>query len=330
MQQLEELLRERLNELVKKTSHRLRLSSIGECPRRQWWEARELEEEEPPEELKGVYIAGLVWEKAILDLLGVPPEARQVEVTVEGIKGHIDGILTIDDTPIIVEVKTTSSQLIDNTPQHNHVWQAYAYAVGYKEAHGVEPSIAIIYIARENPTLLRVWEGKYSEEWERRIKEVACMLVSDEVPPVPASFAPYKLPCEGVTYGQYTRCPYHERCWQGELVLAKTYAIDVAEKTAIDELGEQHEMLKAMQRDSLEQRLKEAIRKCFEEHPEVEEVMIEGIEWRLVGRRRVRRLLNIKKAEELLAELGVDVEELREPKEEVYVTWTRIKSDKRR
>lgn len=335
MWELEELVKSKLHELVGKSSYRLRLSAISDCPRRHWWRAREGREEEEvvDEELVGIYAAGIVWEKAILDLLGVPEELRQVEVDICGVKGHIDGILTIDDKPVIVDIKTTSLALIASAPYHSHMWQVRAYAVGYKGAHGIAPSVALIYIAREkpisaNPQSPKVWASEYSEEWEISVKETAKALLSDEVPSIPPTYAPDRLPCEGMLYGRYERCPYYERCWQQPtMALAKTRYIEIAEKTAIDEIGEQRALLKTLQRESLEQQLRDAIRKCLDKNPDVMEVVIEGVKWRVVGRRHKQRTFDMQRAIEALRKHGENIDAFYVIKEVPYVTWSRISED---
>lgn len=119
----------------------LRLSSIGKCMRQQWFTAKGYPAEPVSPRASIIFWQGDLIEactNALAKMAKVDIRREQEEVELEGIKGHIDGVLYENDEPkAVVEIKSMADysfkrfekEGIDNTFGYTSQGIAYATAL---------------------------------------------------------------------------------------------------------------------------------------------------------------------------------------------------------
>ena len=209
-----EELRERIEQSLKgvPSPPRYRLSQLRECLRWQWYEVRNPQEGESSLTELGHYLKGRLFEDWFASL--IPQAVRQHEVSLFGIKGHID-LFVPPDTAI--EVKTTTTQSLAFVPHYDHIAQLKAYLAALRFDGINDPKGFLVYIPADNPALslnyiypVTLNDGEY---------EVLCLRAKTlieaetEPPSIPDNYSPDRLPCSGVVFNAPYRCPYFENCW---------------------------------------------------------------------------------------------------------------------
>ena len=95
-------------------------------------------------------------------------EYEELEISYNVFSGHIDGLVKQKNGRFIVfDYKTTSSRNIYSKkyiPVHKHILQVSAYAaILRKQGMDIE-SVSIVYVARDNPTLVAEYNTKFTDE----------------------------------------------------------------------------------------------------------------------------------------------------------------------
>jgi len=126
-----------------KDSRKIRISSIGQCERMQWYKAHDFEEEERPNKLSLTFLQGHLMEalvKAVIKISGHKVRDEQAKLSVAGVQGSCDAVVDNE----LVDFKTASNWSFDKfkddeikVVSFGYLEQisAYAHALGKKKAH---------------------------------------------------------------------------------------------------------------------------------------------------------------------------------------------------
>jgi hypothetical protein len=122
---------------------KIRISSIGQCERKQWYSAHDYEQEEQPDKLALTFLQGHLMEalvKAVLKISGHKVKDEQAKLSVAGVQGSCDAVVDNE----LVDFKTASNWSFDKF-KDDHIKDdsfgyleqisAYAHALGKKRAH---------------------------------------------------------------------------------------------------------------------------------------------------------------------------------------------------
>jgi hypothetical protein len=124
-------------------ARKIRISSIGQCERMQWYKAHDFEEEEPADKLWITFLQGHLMEalvKAVLKISGHKVKDEQAKLSVAGVQGSCDAVVDNE----LVDFKTASNWSFDKfkddeikNDSFGYLEQisAYAHALGKKRAH---------------------------------------------------------------------------------------------------------------------------------------------------------------------------------------------------
>jgi len=295
-----------------------RLSQLSQCPRAQGFAA--LYDTGAPEDLEtlGHYLKGKVWQAFLASL--IPEGITEFEVELEGIKGHID-IFVPPDT--VLECKATTSSSIPYLPDYNHIWQVKAYMTAVKRVAGSARGI-LFYVIADNPALSlnHIYEVELTEDEERLLTERAHQLVEEGIPDKPPEYEPDKLPCSGVLYGGFYKCPFFGQCYEekGEILpVPKTWvdavgaAVLAPKPPEIDKVGEL--------RKQLEDRMREVLR----QYDQIESLKVEGEEFEAEAVREAPYLTFAKGAKDVLIKrFGLDaIRDVLQEVQRVRIVWRR-------
>lgn len=207
------------NKLSERTSvFYLRMSGIGDCEKKQWYLSRNPDPEEikpdGPTYLK--FMIGDITEDVILwlaELSGHEVTNEQLEVEIEGVKGHIDS--EIDNE--LVDVKSASKYSFEKFKEGEKLYfqdsfgyldqiSGYAAAMGHNKAHFLVMNKETGEICLDTYTHLKTNTAE-------RIKYLKEVLENEEPPERPYGDVPdgksgnRKLPfkCD--------YCPFKKECW---------------------------------------------------------------------------------------------------------------------
>lgn len=186
-EQLGHLIAQRLRDTKKGgREFTLRMSNIGKGARQLWYEKRYGTEEDLPANTLIKFMFGDIIEALVLflaELGGHSVTHRQDEVSVDGIKGHIDA--DIDGTT--VDVKSASShafrKFADGTLADNDPFGYVEQMAGYCKARDTDG--AFLAVDKQNGTVAYLPFSKEELEVfdvEGRIEYIKSMVESDEVP----------------------------------------------------------------------------------------------------------------------------------------------------
>jgi CRISPR/Cas system-associated exonuclease Cas4 (RecB family) len=277
---------------------RYRLSQLGECLRRQWFEVNEpaTDEKGEPDWMElGHFLKGRVFEDWLASLF--PQAIRQYEVSLHGIKGHIDLFLPPDT---VLEAKTTTTQSLAFVPSYDHIAQTKAYLAALRFMGVPDPKGYLIYIPADSPAqaLDRIYPITLSDDEYETLCQRAKTLVEAETepPPIPAHYSPNKLPCSGIVFNAPYRCPYFERCWGETGAIVPRSWVDGlgAQLVALDEtMARFEQVVKA--REEIEKKIKDVMREKG-----LRELVIRGDQFEIVAQMadKPREYLDIKALKE--------------------------------
>lgn len=202
----------------------LRMSSAGEkCIRKLWFRENRPEEAEPlpgPTRLK--FITGDIKEELILSLAeqaGHTVEARQEEVELEGVKGHVDGIID----GVIIDVKSANSRSMEKFRKHTlerddpfgYVDQISLYAEALKGDKRVRDPSRVAFIAADKELghiVIDTYEPR-KRDWKAVIQGIKDALRKSEPPD-----RYYSDEAEGASGNrglcvQCRYCEFKQVCW---------------------------------------------------------------------------------------------------------------------
>jgi CRISPR/Cas system-associated exonuclease Cas4 (RecB family) len=277
---------------------RYRLSQLGECLRRQWFEVNEpaTDEKGEPDWMElGHFLKGRVFEDWLASLF--PQAIRQYEVSLQGIKGHIDLFLPPDT---VLEAKTTTTQSLAFVPSYDHIAQTKAYLAALRFMGVPDPKGYLIYILADSPAqaLDHIYPITLSDDEYETLCQRAKTLVEAETepPPIPAHYSPNKLPCSGIVFNAPYRCPYFERCWGETGAIVPRSWVDGlgAQLVALDEtMARFEQVVKA--REEIEKKIKDVMREKG-----LRELVIRGDQFEIVAQMadKPREYLDIKALKE--------------------------------
>jgi CRISPR/Cas system-associated exonuclease Cas4 (RecB family) len=277
---------------------RYRLSQLGECLRRQWFEVNEpaTDEKGEPDWMElGHFLKGRVFEDWLASLF--PQAIRQYEVSLHGIKGHIDLFLPPDT---VLEAKTTTTQSLAFVPSYDHIAQTKAYLAALRFMGVPDPKGYLIYILADSPAqaLDHIYPITLSDDEYETLCQRAKTLVEAETepPPIPAHYSPNKLPCSGIVFNAPYRCPYFERCWGETGAIVPRSWVDGlgAQLVALDEtMARFEQVVKA--REEIEKKIKDVMREKG-----LRELVIRGDQFEIVAQMadKPREYLDIKALKE--------------------------------
>jgi CRISPR/Cas system-associated exonuclease Cas4 (RecB family) len=277
---------------------RYRLSQLKECLCRQWFEVNEpaTDEKGEPDWMElGHFLKGRVFEDWLASLF--PQAIRQYEVSLHGIKGHIDLFLPPDT---VLEAKTTTTQSLAFVPSYDHIAQTKAYLAALRFMGVPDPKGYLIYIPADSPAqaLDHIYPITLSDDEYETLCQRAKTLVEAETepPPIPAHYSPNKLPCSGIVFNAPYRCPYFERCWGETGAIVPRSWVDGlgAQLVALDEtMARFEQVVKA--REEIEKKIKDVMREKG-----LRELVIRGDQFEIVAQMadKPREYLDIKALKE--------------------------------
>jgi CRISPR/Cas system-associated exonuclease Cas4 (RecB family) len=226
-----------------------------------------------------------------------PQAIRQYEVSLHGIKGHIDLFLPPDT---VLEAKTTTTQSLAFVPSYDHIAQTKAYLAALRFMGVPDPKGYLIYILADSPAqaLDHIYPITLSDDEYETLCQRAKTLVEAETepPPIPAHYSPNKLPCSGIVFNAPYRCPYFERCWGETGAIVPRSWVDGlgAQLVALDEtMARFEQVVKA--REEIEKKIKDVMREKG-----LRELVIRGDQFEIVAQMadKPREYLDIKALKE--------------------------------
>lgn len=220
--ELEALAKERFGNRAFEKRGGLRLSQMGTpCDRQFWYKvnAPELGEDLPPE-VRFKFIYGDLIEASVvltLRLGGVDVRDTQREVELEGIVGHIDGI--IDDA--VIDIKSAStyamSKFYDGIGPHNDPFGYRVQLYSYATALGLNKA-AFIAVDKQHGRIV-VDEHVVGDREQKEIREYlrARKEIAKSSTPPPRSFSDVPDGKSGnMKLGvQCSYCAFKKECWPG-------------------------------------------------------------------------------------------------------------------
>lgn len=203
----------------------LRMSNVGEkCVRKLWYREHSPEKAEPiPGFTRLKFITGDIKEELVLSLAeqaGHTVEARQEEVTFEGVKGHVDAI--IDGT--LIDVKSANSRSMEKFRKHNlerddpfgYLDQIGLYAEALRGDRRIKDPDRVAFIAADKE-LGHLVVDSYDikrRDWKGMISRVKEALSSREPPARYYSDEPDGASGNRGLCVQCRYCEYKNTCWQ--------------------------------------------------------------------------------------------------------------------
>ncbi len=286
---------------------RLRLSQLTQCPRKQWFDLMEGAPESDTDDTDfliryGHFLKGVLFERWLSSLF--PEGEWQKEVEFYGIKGHIDLFVP---PKTALEVKVTTTAWLKETPFYEHLWQLKAYLAALKSNGVADPQGFLIYIPADNPALMlrHIYPVTLTDEDYETLKRQVFLLVDAEgEPPMPDGYSPDKLPCRGLVFYSYYKCPYFERCWK-QVNVEET---SIVPRNVVDDLGRaftayEQEMQKYEQLMALREQIFEKVRQALKDRPHIRTLEIEGEHFKIVATRYTYRRLDV---QAMRSDLGDD------------------------
>jgi len=210
------LLAERLR--PKEEKRTLRMSNVGKPDRMLWYEVNSIvkkEEFNGPTYLKFLY--GDLIEEVVLFLAEVSGHSvsdRQRQVTVDGIVGHIDGV--IDN--VLIDVKSTSphsfKKFKDGTLRNDDPFAYIPQLSGYMQGTGISNG-AYVAVDKQNGNItVMPLQDEDRIDIEKRIKDIK-EIVSQENPPE-RCFQPEPMGKSGnlKLAAGCSYCSFKTECWK--------------------------------------------------------------------------------------------------------------------
>lgn len=195
----------------------LRLSSIGRCPRQQAYKLLGFEEngKEIDARSRMVFLQGDFVELAVVGLIkavGIKVEgtgANQKDVEIDGVRGHPDGIVTIEGNAYLLEVKSMSSFSFKDF-EAGVLDDGYRYQVNaYLEALGLSKAI-VIALNKDAGVLSEMVVSRDDiivTDIKQRIKDIRSATKED------LPYKPYAPNEKGWLPWQCLYCGFHGTCW---------------------------------------------------------------------------------------------------------------------
>jgi len=198
----------------RKDEHKLRLSSLGKCDRYLWYSVRPVEKEELRYDVKLKFLYGDVIELMLLELIkltGHSVEGEQQEVSLCGIKGHIDAV--IDGK--VIDVKSTSrfgfKKFQDGTLYKDDPFGYQYQLAAYSEGLGIDAG-GWIAQCKESGAVCACPPLNLPNAWDRA-EYVVGMVENDNPPERYAAVSDGKSGNEKLCT-QCSYCMYKEECWK--------------------------------------------------------------------------------------------------------------------
>lgn len=224
----------RVTEIVKsakweKKPRLWRCSSLGQCPRRHYWQRLDIDPDPDYEINQEAFDVG----NAIHELY--QKRLRQAGVMVahelymesDSLSGHSDGLLYIDGELRVLDIKSTAKNLVPGftksgkakrcltEPEPWHIAQVYGYQKLYWDME-IKPMVgSILYISKDNR------RGVDMAEFEFPLTEDTYLQVQNEVSKLDdyweSKTVPPKEPCNYAKPEERERlecmyCPYKQKC----------------------------------------------------------------------------------------------------------------------
>ncbi len=171
----------------------VRLSAIGQCPRRLWAGLQGIPEERGfSERILAVFKLGHIIEDLVVEHLvdaGFPVTGQQDVVEIpfgdSFLRGHIDGIITVHGTKHLLEIKTSNERRYDAlsevgyeewSPAYRDQIQAYMGGLGLKSA--------IVVVYNKNDSRIYIEKVPFDMSAYQAILDKAVdIFASDDTPP---------------------------------------------------------------------------------------------------------------------------------------------------
>lgn len=160
-----------------------------------------------------------------------PMEYIEIEINVDGVKGHIDCIVKLKSGGWwVADYKTSTKYQISNAtkllPHREHLLQIPTYCYCLEKQYGMDiHGFSILYLSRDNPFLFYEYADMWTDTWRAKMKKAinaqrkrfkaAVISLIERSPDVAIAFKPcanlseYEKTMEG-----YTPCPYLEICFK--------------------------------------------------------------------------------------------------------------------
>lgn len=173
-------------------THYLRPSNVGEvCDRKTWYGVHDAPEEELPPEARVKFLFGDILESLLLALAeaaGHTVEARQAEVSLHGVTGHIDCIID----GVLVDVKSASTYSFQKFANHlsksedsfGYLSQLGFYLEGLQNDSRLldKDHAAFLVIDKTLGKLTLDIHDRVPRDWQERIHDKKKMLDNPAVP----------------------------------------------------------------------------------------------------------------------------------------------------
>jgi hypothetical protein len=105
-----------------------------------------------------------------------PMEYIELEIVYRGIKGHVDGVIMMDDGGVwVIDYKTTTRTKIDSgkLPERVHLKQLPAYSYILKQRYGLNVTgFSLLYFTRDNPYNFLDASFPWNKSWDLKAKAI--------------------------------------------------------------------------------------------------------------------------------------------------------------
>lgn len=207
---------------------KLRCSLLGHCPKKIAYMLMGEDKRELQPRARVTFLFGDIIEAIAVTLIksasGIELIDQQKEIDFEGVKGHIDGVVIIDNKKYLFECKSMSDFSFRDLQRTglDNTWGYLTQTNVYLEALGLNE--AILFAINKNTgafdEVLIKKDFKIIEEAKRTIKMIREFEKTGKLPPRKFDFVPeffrkketgkYILPV------QCSYCAYLETCWSGQ------------------------------------------------------------------------------------------------------------------
>lgn len=179
-----------------------RCSSLGQCKRKHFWSRKDEPKDDDHVENMDAFDVGNAIHKHYQEKLAKLGVLAAHELYMESgtLSGHSDGLLWLDGQLVILDIKSTSKNIVPGTkkdgtpkkcltePDPHHVAQVYGYQKLYWDM-GIKPKLGkILYISKDNSRSVD------KLEFDIELTDSTYQEVLDEVASLDAFWAADKLP----------------------------------------------------------------------------------------------------------------------------------------
>lgn len=160
-----------------------------------------------------------------------PMEYVEIEINVNGLKGHIDCIVKLKSGGWwVADYKTSTKYQIKNAtkllPHKEHLLQIPTYCYALERQYGMDVhGFSILYLSRDNPFLFYEYADQWNDRWRAKMKKeisaqrkrfkAALISLEERSPKVAIQYKPCSCKADYERYMEgYTPCPFLDICFK--------------------------------------------------------------------------------------------------------------------